>query len=161
MQSSGLKSYHIVSILEGVVNALNYLHSVTPGLIIYRDVSTSNVLLNPLPNDQWHPKLGCVNYRRACNTLNPGNPMYAAPEALIQSAPQGPAMDVYRFGVLMFDMCSREFPTQRLTPSLMHKVNWRAPESRLVNVIMHCVSKDIKGRSTMQQLVKHFKKFTW
>ena len=93
LERNKLCSNQVVPISLGVAYGLNYLHKTTPNAILHRDVSSANVLLNPLPNNQWHPKLsdfGSTNFMIACHTINAGNPTYAAPEAL--EGPHTPAM---------------------------------------------------------------------
>ena len=110
LERGAVSSEQIISISIGVARGLNYLHKTTPSPILHRDVSSANVLLNPLPSNQWLAKLsdfGSFNFMRESRTMNAGNPVYAAPEALDSSkGDHSPAMDVYSFGVLMHEMCS-------------------------------------------------------
>ena len=74
---------HIISISIEVCKALNYLHLMQPDPVIHRDISSANVLLDPIPNNRWRVKVtdyGSVNTLRCLQTENPGNPVYAAPE---------------------------------------------------------------------------------
>ncbi len=55
-----------------------------PYPVIHHDISSANIFLNPLPDGRWSAKVtdyGSVNTLRALATENPGNPVYAAPEA--------------------------------------------------------------------------------
>ncbi len=101
-----------------IVRALNYLHKMKPDPMIHRDISSANVLLEPLlPPKYWKAKVtdyGSVNLVRQLHTENPGSPAYSAPEAAIPSQ-QTPKMDIYSFGVLMLEMLTGEL---------------RAPENR-------------------------------
>ena len=84
LESGHMSRKCIVSISVQVCQALNYLHLIKPNPVIHRDISSANVLLNPLPNDCWRAKVtdyGSVNTLEALRTENPGNPVYAAPEA--------------------------------------------------------------------------------
>ena len=147
---------HIINISIGVACGLNYLHKTTPSPILHRDVSSANVLLNPLPSNQWLAKLsdfGSFNFMRESQTVNAGNPVYAAPEALDPSkGAHSPAMDVYSFGVLLHEMCSRRLPTGGLTPAIVMLVNWKMPESSLVPLISSCVEESIQKRPRMDYL---------
>ena len=148
---------HIINITIGVACGLNYLHKSTPSPILHRDVSSSNVLLNPLPSNQWFAKLsdfGSFNFLQESHTLNAGNPVYAAPEALNPSkGSHSPAMDVYSFGVLLHEMCSRKQPTGGLTPAIVKEVKWKMPESSLVPLISSSVEERIKKRPNMDYII--------
>ena len=156
LQQGQLHSNQIIPILVGTACGLNYLHKTTPNPILHRDISSANVLLNPLPDNQWHPKLsdfGSANFMRASKTVGAGNPSYAAPEAFRPEGPHTPAMDVFSFGVLMYEMCSRRFPTQKPNPSMLDNVKWDVTESRLVDMIRSCLSHEIQGRPSMGYLI--------
>ena len=148
---------HIINISIGVACGLNYLHKTTPSPILHRDVSSANVLLNPLPSNQWLAKLsdfGSFNFMRESQTVNAGNPVYAAPECLDPSkGAHSTAMDVYSFGVLLHEMCSRRLPTGGLTPAIVRLVNWKMPESSLVPLISSCVEESIQKRPSMDYLI--------
>ena len=156
LQQGQLQSNQIVPILLGAACGLNYLHKTTPSPMLHRDISSANVLLNPLPNNQWYAKLsdfGSANFMRASHTVNPGNAAYAAPEVLKPEGPHTPAMDVFSFGVLMYEMCSREFPTDKPNPSMLNNVKWGVTESKLVGMIQSCLSHEIQGRPSMDYLI--------
>ena len=148
---------HIINISIGVACGLNYLHKTTPSPILHRDVSSANILLNPLPSNQWLAKLsdfGSFNFMRESQTFNPGNAIYAAPEALDPSkGAHSPAMDVYSFGVLLHEMCSRRLPTGGLNPATVRLVNWKIPESSLVPLISSSVEESIQKRPSMDRLI--------
>ena len=150
-----LFSNQIIPISLGVAYGLNYLHLMTPDPILHRDVSSANVLLNPLPNNQWHPKLsdfGSTNFMRVSKTVAVGNPIYAAPEALAPHE-HSPAMDVYSFGVLMYEMCSRKLPAQQPNQSTMNNVKWAAAEASLIDMIRSCLAFEYQKRPTMENLI--------
>ena len=157
LERGELSGEHIINIAIGVACGLNYLHKTTPSPILHRDVSSANVLLNPLPSNQWLAKLsdfGSFNFMRESQTVNAGNPVYAAPEALDPSkGAHSPAMDVYSFGVLLHEMCSRRLPTGGLNPAIVRMVNWKIPESSLVPLISSSVEKSIQRRPNMDQLI--------
>ena len=157
LERGEVSSEHIINISIGVACGLNYLHKTTPSPILHRDVSSANVLLNPLPSNQWLAKLsdfGSFNFMRESQTVNAGNPVYAAPEALDPSkGAHSPAMDVYSFGVLLHEMCSRRLPTGGLTPAVVRLVNWKMPESSLVPLISSCVEENIRKRPSMDSLI--------
>ena len=157
LERGEVSSEHIINISIGVACGLNYLHKTVPWPILHRDVSSANVLLNPLPSNQWLAKLsdfGSFNFMRESQTVNAGNPAYAAPEALDPSkGAHSPAMDVFSFGVLLHEMCSRRQPTGGLNPAVVRLVNWKLPESSLVTLIVSSVEESILKRPSMDHLL--------
>ena len=123
LEQGQLHSNQIIPMLVGTACGLNYLHKTTPNPILHHDISSANVLLNPLPDNQWHAKLsdfGSANFMRDSKTDGPGSPLYCAPEAT--GGPYTPAMDVFNFGVLMYEMCTRRLPAQKPNPSMLDNV---------------------------------------
>ena len=96
-----------ISIGVDVARALNYLHLMEPHPLIHRDISSANVLLEPMPVlNCWKAKVsdyGTVNLLQQLNTICPGNPCYASPEANNPNQ-QSTKMDIFSFGALLLEM---------------------------------------------------------
>ena len=104
-----------ISIGLDVARALNYLHLMRPHPLIHRDISSANILLEPLPNSRWRAKVsdyGTVNLQENLATVGPGSPCYAAPEAN-NPTQQSPKMDIFSFGALLVEMLSGELTANR------------------------------------------------
>ena len=104
-----------ISISLDVARALNYLHLMRPHTLIHRDISSANVLLEPLPNSRWRAKVsdyGTVNLQENLATVGPGSPCYAAPEAN-DPTHQSPKMDIFSFGALLMEMLSGELTARK------------------------------------------------
>ena len=104
-----------ISIGLDVARALNYLHLMRPHPLIHRDISSANILLEPLPNGRWRAKVsdyGTVNLQENLATIGPGSPCYAAPEAN-DPTQQSPKMDIFSFGALLMEMLSGELTANR------------------------------------------------
>ena len=141
----------ITSISLDVARALNYLHLMHPDPIIHRDISSANVLLEPGPNNSWRAKVsdyGSANFLLQLRTAGPGNPTYAAPEADIPSQ-QSPKMDVYSYGVLLLEMCSRRFPNPEECEALLQQVQQPA----MVALIRQCMKREPVRRPTMSDII--------
>ena len=125
LEKGPIEHTHITSISLDVARALNYLHLMQPHPIIHRDISSANILLDPLPGNGWKAKVsdyGSVNLLRKLHTIGPGSPVYAAPEAGIP-AEQSPKMDIFSFGVLLVEMLTDEFPTEDARQRLLDSIN--------------------------------------
>ena len=141
----------ITSISLDVARALNYLHLMYPDPIIHRDISSANVLLEPAPSNSWRAKVsdyGSANFLQQLRTAGPGNPTYAAPEADIPSQ-QSPKMDVYSYGVLLLEMCSRRFPNPEECEALLQRVQQPA----MVALIRQCIEREPTRRPTMSDII--------
>ena len=128
-----LSHQQVSTIAIDVGRALNYLHLMKPDAIIHRDVSSSNVLLDPLGGDMWKAKLsdfGSSNFARQVTTVGPGNYSYAAPES---SDPflQSPKMDVFSYGILLLEMACGQFPEVQKRLDVMKRLRWSAMKTMI------------------------------
>ena len=134
-----------------VACGLNYLHLIQPDPIVHRDISSANVLLEDLPNRMWRAKLtdyGSVNVVRQLHTLNPGSPVYSAPET---SNPhlQSPKMDIYSFDALVLKMLTGRLPAPDDRPGLFRKVN----HEQLLHLIRRCLCQKKEDRPSASDII--------
>ena len=151
LEKGPISNVQVTSISLDVARALNYLHLMKPHPVIHRDISSANVLLNPLPDNCWVAKIadyGSVNIQKHLCTENPGNPVYSSAEAR-NPALQSPKMDIFSFGVLLIEMLTGRFPEvkqrQRLIASIEH------PE--YLNLIERCMSEERNDRPSAKELI--------
>ena len=144
----------ITSICHDLARALCYLHQWKPYPIIHRDISSGNVLLEPLPNG-WRAKVsdyGSANFMNLVSTTTgPGNPFYAAPEAGLPRQ-HSPKMDTFSFGVLLVEMCLQELPKSCLErqEEQIQRIQWPA----MVSLIRSCTSERSAGRPSMSDIME-------
>ena len=142
----------VTSISLDIARALNYLHQMQPDPIIHRDIGSANVLLEPLLGGQWRAKLsdyGTVNLVRQLETVNPGSPVYAAPEAN-NPCLQSPKMDIYSFGALMLEMLTGRLPTPEDRPTLLLQVH----HDQLLDLIQRCLRERKQDRPNASTIIR-------
>ena len=141
----------VMSIGLDVARALNYLHQMQPDPIIHRDISSANVLLEPLPLSRWRAKVtdyGSVNLQQQRETVGPGNPTYAAPEANDPRL-QSPKMDIFSFGILLIEMLTGQLPPSDERHLLMGTIRHR----RLLALIEMCLNQQRENRPSAPNII--------
>ena len=141
----------LIVISLDVSKALNYLHQMQPDPVIHRDISSANVLLEPLPDQQWRAKVtdyGSVNFQQQLRTVGPGAIVYASPESATPSL-QSPKMDIFSFGVLLVEMYTAEFPEVSARERLISSI--RDPE--WVGLIRRCTHQSGDDRPSADQII--------
>ncbi|XP_019862752.1 PREDICTED: probable serine/threonine-protein kinase drkD [Amphimedon queenslandica] len=151
LESGGVAYPAILSISLDVACALNYLHLFKPHPILHRDVSSANVLLQTT-GETWRAKVsyyGSANLQPLISrTTNPGNPLYAAPEAG-NPREHSPAMDVFSYGVLLLEMITRRIPLPEERVGLIDSIR-RASFRSLVE---RCLIVEYRHRPTMNDII--------
>ena len=151
LESGGLAYPAILSISVDVACALNYLHLFKPHPILHRDVSSANVLLQPMVSG-WRAKVsdyGSANLQPLIGrTTNPGNPVYSAPEAG-NPREHSPAMDVFSYGVLLIEMISRRIPLPGEREGLINDIR----RASFKSLVQRCLIVEYKQRPTMADII--------
>ena len=153
LESGGLAYPAILSISVDVACALNYLHLFKPHPILHRDVSSANVLLQPMGGGHgWRAKVsdyGSANLQPLIGrTTNPGNPVYSAPEAG-NPREHSPAMDVFSYGVLLIEMISRRIPLPGEREGLINDIR----RASFKSLVQRCLIVEYKQRPTMADII--------
>ena len=146
-----------ISVSLDVAKALNYLHLMQPDPIIHRDISSANVLLEPLTADTYKAKVsdyGTLNIDKKITTKSPGCPPYSAPEAQ-QPSKQSVKMDVFSFGVLVLEQCTAVFPEKDERAIMIQCIT----QSKWKDFIIECIHSIPAQRPDMSQIISRFT--TW
>ena len=154
-----LKDHQLNQVLQDIAGAVNYLHCLSPEPIIHRDISSSNVLLRGPVKFKWIAKLsdfGSANFlwHTTMQSAAPGNPTYAAPEVL-NPHEHSEKMDVYSFGVLMFEMCSGQAPSLQVRNEVLPTAPavWPDPQRHYVPLIVSCTRRNKDDRPSMSEVL--------
>ena len=151
LESGGLAYPAILSISVDVACALNYLHLFKPHPILHRDVSSANVLLQPM-GGVLRAKVsdyGSANLQPLARTNTPGNPVYSAPESF-NPREHSPAMDVFSYGVLLIEMMVCQFPEKEKRKDHIEAITRPA----LKDLIQRCLLENYRRRPTMADIIK-------
>ena len=156
LEKAPLPHTHILCISVGVATALNYLHLWRPSPIIHRDVSSSNVLLEPSADGSWKAKLsdyGSANLLQQISptSVNPGSPAYSAPEAQVP-VHHSPAMDVYSYGVLLTEMVLRRLPGFTVEERQQFALSIKWPSFK--DVVTRCIATDRQSRPSIADVLQ-------
>ena len=156
-EDESLTRPQIAMICCDIASALCYLHQWRPDPIIHRDISSPNVLMEPLANNRWRAKVsdfGSANLQLHVKTVIPGNPAYAAPEA-DNPRHHSPAMDVYSFGILATEMSLHSAPEldSRRHESKARRMEWVAMKV----IVLNCTKDDRSQRLTSTELLRELK----
>ena len=153
LESGGLAYPAILSISVDVACALNYLHLFKPHPILHRDVSSANVLLQPMGvRHEWRAKVsdyGSANLQPLARTNTPGNPVYSAPESPYPRR-HSPAMDVFSYGVLLIEMMVCQFPEKEKRKDHIEAIT----RPTLKDLIQRCLLENYRRRPTMTDIIK-------
>ena len=144
----------VLTISQDIACGLNYLHLFKPDPILHRDVSTANVLLLPIVGG-WRAKVsdyGSANLQPMIGrTVNPGNPVYSAPEAGIPRD-HSPAMDVYSYGVVLIEMMICRIPEVAQRQLHINSIRRQAFKA----LVERCLKENRRERPTMSAILTYF-----
>ncbi len=99
-------------IAENVLKALEAIHQ---NNVIHRDLKPANIMIEEETGEAILIDFGIAKdivggTRLTITGALLGSPMYMAPEQFVDSSKVGPALDIYSFGVVMFEMLTGQPP---------------------------------------------------
>ena len=154
IETGGLAYPAILSISLDVACALNYLHLFKPHPILHRDVSSANVLLQPMGGGHGGLRAKVSDYGSAnlqhliIRSVNPGGPLYAAPEAA-NPRKHSPSMDVFSYGVLLIEMITQHIPLPEERVGLIDGIRRVSFKS----LVQRCLIVEYRHRPTMNDII--------
>lgn len=158
LERGRLTQNQVLSIAIDTTLALNYLHQCKPDPIIHRDLSSSNILLEPSGQDNWRAKVsdfGSANFASLIiRSVNPGNPAYSAPEAIVPSE-HSTKMDTYSLGIVLIQMCRHQPPAITLAEQekQLEEISWPT----MVSLIHQCLCITPSDRLAMHEILNELR----
>ena len=154
LETGPLPYSSVLTISQDIAYGLNYLHLFKPDPILHRDVSTANILLTR-GDYNWRAKVsdyGSANLQPMIGrTVNPGNPVYSAPEAGVPRD-HSPAMDVYSYGVVLIEMMICRIPEVAQRQLHINSIRRQAFKA----LIERCLKENRRERPTMSEIIRDF-----
>ena len=154
--------------LLGISDAMRYLHQVG---VIHRDLKPQNILMD----SNYYPRVcdfglsrcfsnSLTNSMQLSMTGKVGTPLYMAPELLLEDDHYGPAVDVYAFAILAYEIVTGKEPfsekgkTANLKTLLKKITTGGRPEftegvqDNMKELITQCWSQDAKDRPSFETI---------
>ncbi|KAH0793826.1 TKL family protein kinase [Histomonas meleagridis] len=146
-----------------IARGMKYLHSLH---IIHRDLKSLNILFD----ENFHAKICDFGFSRVSTenvvmTQNIGTPHWMAPEMLSGSRNYTSKVDVYAYGILLWEMAANALPyngldqSQIITFVLINNQRPTIPEGinpQLQKLITDCWDRDPSKRPTFDEIEKRF-----
>jgi hypothetical protein len=152
------------NIAMGIAHGMLYLHR---HKIVHRDLKSPNILLD----ERLLPKIADFGLGKMMTgfedlhrlTGNLGTPIWMAPEILMD-IPYGPPVDVYAYGMILYEMYMELVPFNGLEHTRILKVvvqdgnrpELRDPTSSIAQLIQECWDGDALNRPTFEQVYSRF-----
>jgi hypothetical protein len=153
-----------ISFARDIAAGMNFLHTTTPP-VLHRDLKSANVLLNK----DLTCKISDFGTVAMVVPFTTGkvvtNPRWQAPEVLL-NMPYGAPSDVYAFGIVLWELCTREIPfTGKASYAWAHNVEddvcrgHRPPVAKwfpeqLADLMVKCWAQEVDLRPTFPKVVR-------
>ena len=152
----------MIEMATGFASGMEYLHGKKPP-IIHRDIKSPNILLTI----DWKIKL-CDFGLVTTKVTTAGTPAYMAPE-LLKNKPFSKEVDVYAFGIVLWELFSREVPWNAMDPRdiITTVSSGQRPEiprydcpDFIQELIATCWAHDASKRPTFKKIYRQLSEWT-
>jgi myosin heavy subunit len=152
IEKSSLTRPQVIKISLDICNGLNYLHSWRSQPLIHRNLSSTNILLEPTAVDrEWRAKISdYISTSLSGPTNITSSSAYCPPEGYNPNE-HSPLMDVYSFGVLAMEMILSELPPITVAERDIQATTIRWPLMK--RLIQKCISHKKQERPQIFQVI--------
>jgi len=152
-----------IDIAIDIAHALTYLHSRTPR-IIHRDLKSSNIMIR----EDWSAFLVDFGTAKEQMKTDPGTKFlgttyWIAPEMFDEKALTTSALDIYGFGMILYELLTRNIPIIRgfsadgARPEIPAAATQECPRG-YVELMKACWSQDSKNRPSLGSIFAQLNK---
>ncbi|XP_031572853.1 uncharacterized protein LOC116306870 [Actinia tenebrosa] len=152
LQEHPLEPSNVTTIALDVAKGINYLHQKRPDPIVHGDIRSDNVLLWKKGGAGWQAKISdfCTNNILQQSITNfPLDSIYVAPEAQTFKSVK---VDVYSFGVLLWEMNTGELPDKKRKDQQIARLS-----SDYESIVTRCLREDPEKRPSMAKIIEKIK----
>jgi serine/threonine protein kinase len=155
-----------LSLALGEARGMAFLHTAFPMPLIHRDLKSLNLLISK----QWTLKIsdfGLSRFRGRTRSEQCGTPQWMSPEMIRGSADYDEKIDVFSFGVNLWELATRRIPWEGVVDVKRRvgegdrlsfaRVDRECPED-LVKLAQRCFQEDPKLRPTFPDIVVELKR---
>lgn len=154
MKHQGLSEYEAKGLFRQILSAFTYCHH---NNVIHRDIKHKNILLNS-KNQIKVIDFGLSNFMEKGQLRSTfcGTPAYAAPEMIIGEKYQGPEVDVWSMGVVIYSMIGGRFPFENVADIIKGNYEKLAGVSEECNsFIAQMLVTSPRDRASVNELNEH------
>ncbi|PRP75216.1 hypothetical protein PROFUN_15926 [Planoprotostelium fungivorum] len=154
LEKNGLGEDEALRFFIQLISGMEYCHKRS---IIHRDIKHQNILLD----DKFNMKLidfGLSNYMEEGKMRSTfcGTPAYAAPEMIIGKKYNGPEVDIWSMGVVLYSMITGVFPFDNVGDII--KGNFQDPPTaskECCDLLRRMLNVDLNTRITVSGVMEH------
>ncbi|CAJ1965347.1 unnamed protein product [Cylindrotheca closterium] len=154
----------ILPILRDISQGVRFLHSADPQ-VIHGDLKAANILVD----SHFRAKVADFGLSQKKQLRGTGTPYWMAPELLRNESAQTAASDVFSFGVILIEVCSRKDPYEGEDPNtvlkeIADKSIQKRPTvpasctSQIQSMIADCLVDEADSRPTFEEIDTRLKR---
>jgi len=153
LKKKGLTEEESHKFFHQIISALRTCHSEN---IVHRDIKHQNILLD----SNFNAKLidfGLSNFveEGTLRTTFCGTPAYAAPEILLGTKYDGPEVDIWSLGVVLYSMLTAEFPFKTVSDILAGQFEEPNTSPECIDLLKKLLTVERKNRATLNDVLNH------
>jgi len=154
-EKKGLTEDHTQKIFKQILSAIECCHR---NKIVHRDIKLQNIMLDSEQNVKVID-FGISNFveKGTFRKTFCGTPLYAAPEIILGKEYQGPEVDIWSLGVVLYVMLTTEFPFASIGDIIKER-KFKDPENvskECLDLLSRMLTIKKEDRATLEVVLNH------